>query len=206
MNKNRLLAKARTCLLLTAGLFLASCADTYDGDDTFESSVKNATLESPKEADISIEPSTDGSSMTISWPVVYGAGGYEFKLLNAGDESSPLVSKVVDGCKVTVNREEDMNYKIVIRTLGNTSLNNTEATNGTAKAYSTFTESYAKIPVGDIYAYFQTNPIPETATDELNYDLEPNGQYTLSQPLGFNYHKVVLRTTDKDSHATPRFP
>lgn len=202
MNKNRLLAKARTCLLLTAGLFLASCADTYDGDDTFESSVKNATLESPKEADISIEPSTDGSSMTISWPVVYGAGGYEFKLLNAGDESSPLVSKVVDGCKVTVNREEDMNYKIVIRTLGNTSLNNTEAANGTIKEYSTFTAPYAKIPAGDLYAYFQTNPIPDTATDELNYDLESNGQYTLSQPLGFNYHKVVLRTNDKNHHAT----
>ena len=202
MKKNHLLIMMKTCLFVSAGVFLASCADTYDGKDTFESSVKNATLESPKEADITIEPSTDGSTMTISWPVVYGAGGYEFKLLNANEESNPLVSKVIDGCKVTVDREEDMNYKIVVRTLGNPELNNTEAANGTSKEYSTFTESYAKIPVGDLYEYFLNNPIPETETEELNFDLTPNGEYTLSQPLEFNYHKVVLRTSDKTHHAT----
>ena len=32
--------------------------------------------------------------------------------------------------------------------------------------------------------------------------MTPNGEYTLSQPLEFNYHKVVLRTSDKTHHAT----
>ncbi len=202
MKKNHLFATMKTCLLLTTGVLLASCADTYDGSDTFESSVKNSTLESPAEADISIEPSTDGSQMTISWPVVYGAGGYEFKLLNASDESNPIVSKTIDGSKVTVDREEDMNYKIHIRTLGNTALNNTEASAATTKTYSTFTETYATIPEGDLYEYFQSNPIPDDQTGELNFDLKSKGQYTLSKPVGFNYHKVVLRTADKNNHAT----
>ena len=202
MKKNHLLAMMKLCLLFSAGIFVVSCADTYDGNDTFESNVKNATLESPKEADITVTASTDGSTMTIEWPVVYGAGGYEFKLLNASDEETPLISKTIDGCKVTVSREEDMNYKILIRTLGNASLNNTEAPTATTVAYSTFTETYAKIPEGDLYEYFQKNPIPDTETEDLNFDLTPNGEYTLSQPLEFNYHKVVLRTSDKTHHAT----
>lgn len=205
MKKNHLLATMMKCLLLSTGVFLASCADTYDGSDTFESSVKNSTLESPAEADISIVPSTDGSQMTISWPVVYGAGGYEFKLLDASDESNPIVSKTIDGSKVTVSREEDMNYKIQIRTLGNTALNNTEASTASTKTYSTFTETYATIPEGDLYEYFQNNPIPDDQTEELNFDLKSKGQYTLSKPLEFNYHKVVIRTADKNNHATITF-
>ena len=47
MKKNHLLAMMKLCLLFSAGIFVVSCADTYDGNDTFESNVKNATLESP---------------------------------------------------------------------------------------------------------------------------------------------------------------
>jgi hypothetical protein len=198
MKKIHLLATMKLCLLFSAGMLMAACDDTYDGKDRYESSVKNATLESPTE--ITITQSSDGSSMTIEWPVVYGAGGYEFKLINAngGEE---LVSKTIDGCKVTASCEEDMLYRISVRTLGNTNLNNTEAATALVKEYSTFTETYAKIEPCDLYEYFQNNPISEDATEELNFDLMPGGQYTLSQPLNLNFKKVVLRSSDKANHA-----
>ena len=189
-------------IIACGALFFGSCADHYDGDESWSSPVRNATLQSPNEEDITIEPNSDGSQMTISWSVVYGAGGYEFQLFDANDETTPLVSDTIDGCKKTLAREEDMNYKIVIRTLGNSALNNKEAAAATVKSYSTFTKAYAKIPAGDLYEFFQANPIPAEETGELNYDLESKGQYTLSKPLEFNYHKVVLRTADKTNHAT----
>ena len=201
--RSRRIWKVCSMAMIACGVFFfGACADHYDGDETWSSPVRNATLQSPDEAEIKIEKSADGSQMTITWPVVYGAGGYEFQLFNANDETTPIVTKTIDGCQITVDREEDMNYKIVIRTLGNTDLNNTEASVGSVKMYSTFTESDAKIPAGDLYEYFQNNPIPEDKTGELNYDLEPGGQYTVSQPLSFNFHKIVLRTTDKTNYAT----
>lgn len=184
-------------------LFFGSCADHYDGDETWGSPVRNATLQSPDEAGIMIDSNSDGSQMTISWPVVYGAGGYEFQLFDANDETTPLVSETIDGCKKTVAREEDMNYKIVIRTLGNSKLNNKEAATPTVKLYSTFTESEAKIPVGDLYEYFQANPIPEDKLGQnLYFDLEPGGQYTLSKPLEIGYFQVTLRSVSKTNFAT----
>lgn len=158
-------------IIACGALFFGSCADHYDGDESWSSPVRNATLQSPNEENITIEPNSDGSQMTISWSVVYGAGGYEFQLFDANDETTPLVSDTIDGCKKTLAREEDMNYKIVIRTLGNSALNNKEAAAATVKSYSTFTKAYAKIPAGDLYEYFQANPIPAEETGELNYDL-----------------------------------
>ena len=174
--------------------FLVACADTYDGDETFESSVKNAQLSSPAEADIAITASSDGSQQTISWPVVHGAGGYEVVLYDLSNDK--VGRDTIDGCSLTMEREEDTNYQLEIRTLGNAKLNNQDASAPTVKNFSTFTASYGKIPAGDLYRFFQENPIPDTEdiANELNYDLEPGGQYTLSKSLNFNYHKVVLRT------------
>ena len=205
MKKYHLLATLKTCLLIFSGVLLASCADTFDSNEQFDGGVRNQPLESPAEDDIIIEPSTDGSKMTISWPVVFGAGGYEFKVFNASDESTPIINDTIDGCTRTINREDDIIYKICIRTLGNAKLNNTEATTVNPKTYSTFTESYGKIPTNtDLFEYFENNPISDTVAiaTELNFDLEPGGTYTLSQQLNFKYHKVVLRTTDKTNHAS----
>ena len=203
MRKNHLLATAKTCLLTTAGILLASCADTFDSKETFNAGVSNTTLQSPEASDITIKPSTDGSSMTIEWKVVYGAGCYEVQLLD-GATSETIYADTIDGCKINVSREEDMNYKLLVRTLGNERLNNKEADTATEKVFNTFTQAYGQIPVGDIYEYFKENPISDTVayTQELNFDLEPGGQYTLSRSLNFDYHKVVLRTTNKYNHAT----
>jgi len=186
-----------------AVLVLASCADTFDDEATFDAGVRNTQLSSPAEDGITITPSADGSSQTISWAVVYGAGGYELRLYNTADESI-IKSDTIDGCSVSLPREEDMNYRLELRTLGNEQLGNAAATTATTKSFTTFTSTYASIPAGDIYEWFRQNPISDTVaiSHELNYDLEPGGEYTLSKSLNFNYHKVVLRTSNKAHRAT----
>lgn len=204
MKRNQFLAKTTACCLMTAGMLMAGCADTFDGDETFSGGVKNATLASPEAEGITVTPSTDGATMTIEWPVVYGAGGYEFRLIDPNDESQPIVNDTIDGCKVTIARVEDMNYRLMIRTLGNDKLNNKEAAEATVKDFNTFTAAYASIPEGDLYDYFEENPISDTVayTQELTFDLVPGAAYSLRKPLNFNYHKVTLRTTDKHDYAT----
>lgn len=64
-------------------------------------------------------------------------------------------------------------------------------------------ESYATIPSGtDLNTYFSENPIPESAkTQLLIYELEAGGEYTVSDVLDFDAHRVTLRTNSKDNHA-----
>ncbi len=182
---------------------VTSCADTYDGDEKFVSDVKNTHLASPAEGDITITPNTDGDQMTITWPVVHGAGGYDVALYDLSDESKPLVKKVIDGCSLTTSREEDVNYKLEIRTLGNSKLNNTEASTATVKLFNSFEAAYAAIPEGDLNAWFAANPIPEDSVGvNLNYDLTPGGHYTVSSLLDFGNKTVTLRTSSKANNAT----
>ncbi len=203
MKQKQILMTRKVCsmaMIASSILFFGACADHYDGDESWSSSVRNSALSSPTSIDVKKSP--DGSQMTISWPVVFGAGGYELKVFDVNDESTPLVSEVIDGCSKTLAREEDMKYKIVVRSLGNSNLNNTEATTVKDTVYSTFTETYDVIPEGDLYEYFQNKTMPEDKAEELNFDLVSGGHYTLSQPLNLNYYKVVIRTADKNHHAT----
>lgn len=206
MSKSKFVSCRKLCLFAAVAVgigFLASCADTYDGGDKFESDVKNAQLSSPAEADITITPNTNGDQMTITWPVVYGAGGYAVTLYDLGNETTPLVNDTIDGCSLTTSREEDVNYKLSIRTLGNKNLNNKEAATATEKLFNSFEASYAAIPEGDLYAWFQSNPIPADSVGvNLNYDLTPGGHYTLSGVLDFGKYTVTLRTSSKTNNAT----
>ena len=166
MNKFSFVSSKKLCALATVVVgawLMTSCADTYDGNDTFESDVRNTQLASPAEGDITITPNTDGDQMTIAWPVVYGAGGYEVVLYDLSDPNTPLVNTTVDGCSLTTSREEDVNYRLAIRTLGNEKLNNTAAVQATEKLFNTFEASFAAIPEGDLYEWFVQNPIPESA-------------------------------------------
>ncbi len=206
MNKFSFVSSKKLCALATVVVgawLMTSCADTYDGNDTFESDVRNTQLASPAEGDITITPNTDGDQMTIAWPVVYGAGGYEVVLYDLSDPNTPLVNTTVDGCSLTTSREEDVNYRLAIRTLGNEKLNNTAAVQATEKLFNTFEASFAAIPEGDLYEWFVQNPIPESAKGQnLNFDLTPGGHYTVSQVLDFGKFTVTLRTSSKANNAT----
>ena len=157
MKKLQFMAWPKLCtmVLLGAGaLFVASCAtDGYDDDEKWESSVSNTQMTSPAADAIEIVPSADGMSMTIKWPVSTGAGGYQVNLLDVSDPANPqtIFSRRVDGCSVeSVPREEDMKYRLEVRTLGNPDKGNTDAATTTVKEFSTSTPTTATIPAFSI--------------------------------------------------------
>jgi len=209
MKKRSILPWKNGLALLGLGLFvLASCADYYDGDEKWSSSVTNAQLESPVVDSITVTKSTDGTKMDIDWSVVYGAGGYLVTLVDAANPDEPIVSdSLIDGCSITCPREDDVNYIFYITTMGNDKLNNTGATSPTVYTFTTFTPTYATIPAGtDLYQYFQENPIPADSVGvTLNYDLEAGGDYTLSDFLNFEEFTVTLRSTAKTNFANVTF-
>lgn len=202
-------ALVATCL----ALFVSCAQDGYDDDEKWESSVKNTQLVSPDASDITITSTTDGATTIISWNVIHGAGGYICSLYDVSDTENPIVvdeieNQLVDGCSLTASREEDTNYKFVIRTAGNEELNNTEATTTTEVEFTSFVESYATIPAGsDLAAWFTANPWPESLDDdtELYYDLEPGGSYTMSAAIDFASTAITLRTTSQTDHAVVTF-
>lgn len=208
MKKLQFMAWPKLCsavFLGAAALFMASCAtDGYDDDEKWESSVSNTQMTSPAADAIEIVPSADGMSMTIKWPVSMGAGGYQVNLLDVSDPANPqtIFSRRVDGCSVeSVPREEDMKYRLEVRTLGNPDKGNTDAATTTVKEFSTSTPTTATIPAGDLASWFASNAIPESE-DMLYYDLVAGGQYTLNSKLDFQGHKVTLRSQSKNNRAT----
>ena len=203
--KMKLLTGLLLCMSATS---LVSCAiDGFD-EEEFVPSVTNTTMESPSAEDITVVSSADGKSQTLSWPVVHGAGGFQVSFWNAETPETPIVTdSIIDGCSVTVPREEDMNYVFSIKTLGNVEANNTDAEAATEYAFTTFMPATAVIPDGtDIYEWSQTADIQtliQTPTTEtLIFDLEAGGQYTLSNIVDFGHNKVILRTASKNNWAT----
>lgn len=192
----------RCGLVVTGLMLLAACADHYDADETWSPQVKNTTLQSPSE--FSIVASPDGSSMTIAWPVVYGAGGYSAELYNVNDPANPILvaSDTIDGCSMEAAREEDTNYSLTLRTLGNSKYNNREAQEPAVFTFNTFLPTFMEIPDGsDLKEWFNSNPIPQDASGHLCYDLIPGGNYTVSGTVDFGGHQVTLRSSSKATNA-----
>lgn len=190
----KLMAGALVC----ASLLFTACADVYDGDEQFSSSVTNAQLQSPTEDAIQIEATPDGATQIISWPVVEGAGGYHLTLKDVTDPTKEVVlaDSIIDGCSLSIGRAEDTNYELSIQTLGNSRYNNTDAASATLKQYTTFIPCNGVIPTGsDLKEWFNANPIPEGAeTEHFVFDLEANGNYTINGELDFGLNTVTLRT------------
>lgn len=208
MKKNQFFTYSKMCVLALTGasaLFLASCAKDGFDDESFDSGVTNTQVSSISADEITITPSADGKSQTISWPVVMGAGGYRVNLIDLGNPSEPIINdSIVDGCSVTGKREEDVNYKLTILPIGNAKKGNTDATAETTKEFSTFTPTFKTIPNGsNLNEWFAANPIPEEAlTENLNFDLEAGGSYTICGELDFDASWVTLRSNSKNNPAT----
>ncbi len=192
----------RSIALLAIVLSISSCVDGFKDDQEFSSDVRNTTLESPKAEDIvitTVANVTGGQDLKFSWPVVHGAGGYEFTLYNVDNPENPVVigeeNEVIDGCYVQRERAEDTKYKVVVRTLGNKKLNNQEAEEATELAYSNLVPVYQTIPTGtDLTTYFTTNPIEMAdVSAEIVYELEPNGEYTMTGNVDLGMTNVTLR-------------
>lgn len=203
-------------LCLTLAFIGFSCVDGgYKHDIIYDAGVYDTILESPKKEDVTIEINPEGSKMTITWPVVLGAGGYEFTLYNADDPDNWVVigdeKQIIDGCSITIDIEEDTKYEFYIKTLGNEQYRNQEAPTACKLKYSTLVPTYKVISVEDskdLYAYFQSNPVPDIEKireeieaetgepydgDEVVYELEVNGKFEISNNLNFGSALVTLR-------------
>ena len=153
MKKNHLFSYSKICTLALLGasaLFLTSCAkDGYDDDERFDAGVSNTQMEAVKADDITVTVSADGKSQTFTWPVVLGASGYRVRLIDVANPETPIINdSIVDGCSVTGKREEDVNYRLTILTIGNKAKGNTDASVEAVKDFSTFTPTYKLIPAG----------------------------------------------------------
>lgn len=216
-------------LLAIGGLMLGSCADHYDGKESWSSSVRNKDhLDSPEKSGIKIIASADGSSFDVSWPVVYGAGGYDVKLIDVTDAETPVVifDKVVDGCIASMKREDDTRYQLSIKALGNPELNNGEALVATDSIFTTFVEAVDEIPSGTDIAEYLRAKIPADPTKDENgevvnptieegmfrpdvegiaeivpIDLEPDGTYYLNSAVDLRGYRIVLRSKSKTTKA-----
>lgn len=189
-------------------LLLSSCTIGYNDDWNFSSGVKNVQLESPKAEDVTFTMNVEGTAIKVEWPVVLGARGYEFSLYNIDDPENPVVvgeeNRFIDGCSTECTVEEDTNYKVTIKALGNTNDNNKDAETATEVNYSTLVPSAGTIPSGsDIAQYFIDNPI--TSQDgEVAYDLEAGGEYTMSNIVDFGLQNVTIRG-NKMNHSKVTF-
>jgi len=184
-------------------LIALSCVDGYHDDVQWSSSVHNATLESPAANQISIQFSADGTSQTIQWPLVPGAGGYQVTVYNADNPDSLFVigqeNELIDGISTKRPATEDTRYKVVIKTMGNPKNNNAEAQSATEKAYDNMLAVTAIIPDStNLNSYFTANPIPDSTT-ELCYELVPNGHYTMNGNVSTGLTTVTIRG-DKVAH------
>lgn len=204
MNKKHLSLHCRTLsLLCLAGgaLTVASCAQDGFTDEKFDGGVYNTQLEAPSVDDIKVTASTDGTMQTISWPVVYGAGGYHAVLTNT-DAGTVVKDTIIDGISFATSRLEDTNYQVSLTVLGNEERGNT-GTDAVIKTYNTFTASYGSIPNNtDLTEWFTSNPLPSDYDGDLAFDLEPNGTYTMSGVVDFSNKYVILRATGNNATIT----
>jgi hypothetical protein len=193
-------------LVILILFFASSCTDGYKDDWEWASSVKNATLESPAADGITVNFSADGSTQTISWPLIMGAGGYQVTVYNYDDPDHPVVigteNEIVDGIKVNRPAAEDTHYKVVIKALGNEKNNNKEAETATEKLYNNMLAVTASIPNNtNLTDYFTANPIPASTT-ELCYELETGGSYTMTGNISQGTTPVTFRSASKIHRAT----
>ncbi|MDR3119600.1 MAG: DUF4957 domain-containing protein [Mediterranea sp.] len=196
--KNSFLRRKTCALMVLAAMFLPfSCIDGYQEDKAWSSGVENASLESPAADKIAVVPSADGSKLTVTWPVVPGAGGYEFSLYIVDDPENPVLvgeeKEVIDGCSAEREMVEDTFYEVVVRTLGNSKFNNKEAGQGTKVPYNNMLDVTATIPDGtNLTEYFTATPVPESAT-ELCYELVSDGEYTMNGNVAIGLTSVTFR-------------
>lgn len=179
------------------GLVMSSCAEGCDDDERFNAGVSNTQLESPV-----LDPNTfktqinaDGSeSVEVSWPVVFGAGGY---LANVQDVTNPanptylIHDSVIDGCHFSFPRYVDTKYEITVSTLGNEQLNNTGSQTPAIAEYSTFLPATV-IPRGQEISQFIAANL-QASEEEVAFELEAGQSYTLTGEVNFDLTPITLR-------------
>ena len=182
-------------VIVSMALAAGSCAQGADCDEVFSAGVTNTQLESPELDNSCFTPfdTEEGLKLQVSWPVVYGAGGYEVKVANVTEPESYLVDTLLDGCTMMVPVMENETYAVSVRSAGNKKYNNTAAE--TASEYN-FTVAGTRLLIPspcEISTYITEHyQAPAAPSLGLIYELEAGGQYTLEHTADFNLDKVKI--------------
>jgi hypothetical protein len=193
-----------TCYL-SALMLACSCNPSADYDEQFSGGVTNAQLESPQidETCFSTITNSDGSeSVKLTWPVVFGAGGYNCNINIVNDPDNPVgvvTDSIVDGCSIVFDKLEDTKYEIKLLSLGNSELNNKEAKTATSYAYSTLIPA-TTIPVGQDIAEFINNNLKNDGSEQA-FELVGGASYTMNGSVDFDLNKMTVRG-DMSNHPT----
>ena len=181
---------------MSMALFAVSCAQGFDDEETFSGGVSNSQVESPTLSAESFKTvvNADGSeSIQVSWPVVFGAGGYQCNVAIVDDPANPveIYNDVVDGTRFAFPKAEDTKYEVSVLSLGNKKYNNTDAAAATKFDFSTLVPAQ-KIPNGaDIAAFVNENLLDQD--EEQAFELEAGGYYELNSVLDFGRKAVTFR-------------
>lgn len=198
------LRKTYNLLFVACVLLLGSCAQGYESPNGFDVGVNNQQLQTPYADSIRFVVSTDGKTATITWPLVYGAKGYEATFVNVDNPDSIYVidnfsNTLVDGTKMKVSVAEDSKYKLTLRVLGDPKRGNTDDPDSIVAHFSTLVPSVLTIPTNhDIYTYLRDSLLLRDSLfghhpTEVAIDLEPNGIYTMSDQFDFGGQKLTFR-------------
>ncbi len=182
------------CLAL---LCMGSCADGFDSNESFTSSVTDSQLESPNldTSKFATKVNPDGSeSIQVVWDVVHGAGGYECQVSIVDDPQNPqqIFNEIIDGTSFLFDKKEDTKYEVSVRTLGNEKYNNKEASSAMTVAYSTMIPAKV-VPanVDDLVAFIKQN-IEDVDTEQA-FELEAGAVYEINSELDFGEKQVTFR-------------
>lgn len=179
---------------------VTSCAEGFDNNEHFSAGagVTNAQLEAPKlePENLQVQTSSSGAqSVDVSWPVVYGAGGYLANVNIVNDPANPIpvvTDSVIDGCHFSFPREVDTKYEITVKTLGNEQLNNTGSADASSISYSTMLPA-TLIPVGVEISQFIADNLPAGSTEEIAFELAAGATYQLSGNADMKLANVTIR-------------
>lgn len=182
------------CLFLIG---ITSCQQGFKDDERFSSSVSGVTLESPDPSAVTFTKLAGTTNVKIEWPVVIGAGGYTFSLYIVDDPDNPVAvgeeNEFIDGCSTIREYQEETKYMALLKTIGKTELNNKDAVAASQLPWTTYLPA-TTIPDGsNLTEYFAQNPISVEVGEEVAYELEANGSYTMSGEVHFGTANVTLR-------------
>lgn len=196
------------CVVAVAStaLWAVSCADDgYDDDEHYTRTVTNTQMSVIPADSITIAASADKSQTVISWPLVYGAGGFHITVTDITDAENEVAvaDTVTVFYTIAVPREGDHQYRLTLLPLGDSDLGNTDASQATTKEFETYVYGYKTIPDGtDLYVYFMEGDNWPEDGSETTYDLVKGGNYTVSGVIDFSTYYIGLRTLGGEPHAT----
>lgn len=200
-------------VIVSIALAAGSCAQGADCDEVFSAGVTNTQLESPAVEDVQFNVGT--GELSVSWPTMWGAGGYLVSATEITDPENPNVvmeETTIDGTSTSFAVEDDKRYLVSIKTLGNEKLNNTGAESATEIPYFVGVNGI-EVPADtpDLGAFINEQLAAnaeaweaERKADfnfEIAFDLAPGVEYQFATAVDFGLFPARIRSLFPDRPA-----